>query len=167
MVWYSSFPLSQPPLSIIPSWWWWCCDDGLWNANPGLELLLPLRTQKTSRADLGWNMEICDSFLLFFLGFLQKTALSLVNSSLALRSRCCSFGCSFGCHHAENGQMHRKMVLECSIMINIHKWYPFPDQEWGKIGRASLFHSWHWVLFFFLAVQDSSIGDPVTQSVRQ
>ena len=27
------------------------------------------------------------------------------------------FGCSFGCHHAENGPMHRKMVIDCPLVI--------------------------------------------------
>ena len=27
-----------------------------------------------------------------------------------------------------------------------------PGQEWGKIGRASLLHSWHWVLLFFVSM---------------
>ena len=31
---------------------------------------------------------------------------------------------------------------------HIHRQYPFPDQEWGMIGRASVLHSWQWVLFF-------------------
>ena len=31
---------------------------------------------------------------------------------------------------------------------HIHRRYPFPDQEWGIIGQASVLHSWQRVMFF-------------------
>ena len=49
---------------------------------------------------------------------LQKTAyLTLVKSRLALGSSGCSFVCLFVCHHAENGPIHRKMVVDCPLVI--------------------------------------------------
>ena len=32
------------------------------------------------------------------------------------------FGCSFGCHHAENGPIHKKMVVECPLAIISKVW---------------------------------------------
>ena len=45
-------------------------------------------------------------------------------------------------HQHHLGKIHRKMVLECLLQTR-------PDQEWGKIGQASLLHSWHWVLLLW------------------
>ena len=45
--------------------------------------------------------------------YAEKTAFSLVKSRLVLGSP----GCLVGCHHAKNGLMHRKMVLECPKVI--------------------------------------------------
>ena len=56
---------------------------------------------------------------------------------------------SFGCHHAENGRIHRKNVVDCPLVINSLGDNPFqtrPDQEWGIIGQASLLHSRPWAL---------------------
>ena len=54
-------------------------------------------------------------------------ALSLVKSRLALGSSGWLIGRSFGCHHAKNGLMHRKMVVDCTggAFLNkgaIHPW---------------------------------------------
>ena len=58
--------------------------------------------------------------------------LTLVKSRLALGSP----GCSFVRDHAENGPIHRKMVVDCPLMIT-SKTRP------GKVmnGPASLLHS--------------------------
>ena len=58
------------------------------------------------------------------------------------------FGRLLGCHHAKNGLIHRKMGVDCPLVILISKVKPFsgPDQERGIISPASLLHSWHWVL---------------------
>ena len=56
---------------------------------------------------------------------------------------------SFFCHHAENGPIHMKMVVDCPIVITSIDdtlLLTRSDQEWGVIGQASLLHSWHWVL---------------------
>ena len=53
-----------------------------------------------------------------------------------------------GCHYAENGLIHRKMVVDCPIVItSIYTFQARPDQEWGIIGQVSILHSWHWVLY--------------------
>ena len=47
---------------------------------------------------------------------LQKTdshTLTLVKSRLALGSP----GCFVGCHQAENGQIRRKMIVDCPLVI--------------------------------------------------
>ena len=43
--------------------------------------------------------------------------LTLVKSRLALGPPGCSFVCSFVRHHAENGPIHRKMVVACPLVI--------------------------------------------------
>ena len=43
--------------------------------------------------------------------------LTLVKGRLALGSPGCSFVRSFVCHHAENGPIHRKMVVDCPLVI--------------------------------------------------
>ena len=76
---------------------------------------------------------------------LQKTAFSLVKSRLALGSPGCSFVRSIGCHHAENGPIHRKMVVACPLPSDhIQSKILFQtkqDQERGMNGPASLLHS--------------------------
>ena len=37
--------------------------------------------------------------------------------------------------------------LPHSDHIHMYMWHPYPDQEWGIIGQATLLHSWHWVFF--------------------
>ena len=83
---------------------------------------------------------------------LQKTALSLVKSRLALGSSGWLVVCSVGCHHAQHGLIHRKVVVDYIIVITSIGDTPFqtrPDAEWAMIGQASLLHSWHWVLCSF------------------
>ena len=56
-----------------------------------------------------------------------KRRLALGSPGLVVRS--------FGCHHAENGRIHRKNVVDCPLVINSLGYNPFqtrPDQEWGK-----------------------------------
>ena len=48
------------------------------------------------------------------IGILQNTAFSLVKGRLALGSPGCR---SFVRHHAENGPIHRKMVVDCPLVI--------------------------------------------------
>ena len=57
---------------------------------------------------------------------LQKTAFSLVKSRLALGSHGCLFVCR---HHAENGPIHREMVVDCPLVISWShpKWNHFTD----------------------------------------
>ena len=43
--------------------------------------------------------------------------LTLVKSRLALGSPGCSFVRSFVCHHAKNGPIQRKMVIDCPLVI--------------------------------------------------
>ena len=43
--------------------------------------------------------------------------LTLVKSRLALGSPGCLFVCSFVCHHAKNGPIQRKMVIDCPLVI--------------------------------------------------
>ena len=51
-------------------------------------------------------------------------------------------------HYAENGPILREMVLSLAIKsIGETLSQNIRDQERGKIGPASLLHSWHWVLF--------------------
>ena len=65
------------------------------------------------------------------------------------------FGCLFvirlfSCHHAENGPTHRKMAVDCPLVITSIVETHFQtrqDHERGIIGQASLLHSRHWVLF--------------------
>ena len=62
----------------------------------------------------------------------------------------CLFIWLFECHHAENGQIHRKMAVDYLLVITFIGDTLFqtrPDQQWGKIGQASLSLSWHRVLF--------------------
>ena len=59
----------------------------------------------------------CSAILIISGTFLQKTAFSLVKSRLALESPGCLVVPSFGCHHTENGPIHRKMVVDCHITI--------------------------------------------------
>ena len=64
---------------------------------------------------------------------LQKTeshTLTLVNSRLALGSP----GCLVGCHHAENGQIHRKMVVDCPLVIT-SKLKPFSKPDYTRNGE--------------------------------
>ena len=49
--------------------------------------------------------------------FFQKTAFSLVKSRLALGSPSCLVVWLCVCHHAENGPIHRKMVVDCTLAI--------------------------------------------------
>ena len=49
--------------------------------------------------------------------FAKDCLLTLVKSRLALGSPGCSFVRSFVCHHAENGPIHRKMVVACPLVI--------------------------------------------------
>ena len=54
------------------------------------------------------------------------------------------FGCSFGCHLAKNGHIHRKMAVDCPLVITSIVETLFktrPDQERGIIGQASLLQS--------------------------
>ena len=72
---------------------------------------------------------------------LQKTAFSLVKSRLALGSPGWLFVCH---HHAENGQVHRKRAVDCTLMITSKGETLFQtrsDIEGGIIGQASLLHS--------------------------
>ena len=55
---------------------------------------------------------------------LQKTAFSPVKSRLALGFHGCLFVCR---HHAENGPIHRKMVVDCPLVVT-SKVKPFPHQ---------------------------------------
>ena len=48
------------------------------------------------------------------------------------------FGCSFGCHLAKNGHIHRKMAVDCPLVITSIVETLFktrPDQERGIIVR--------------------------------
>ena len=84
---------------------------------------------------------------------LQKTALSLVKSRLALGSPGWLVVCSVGCYHAQNA---------CTIhhSDHLHRWYPFPDQtghgmsyNWPSQSFAKLTVStWHWVLCSFVSL---------------
>ena len=59
--------------------------------------------------------------------------------------------CLFVRHHAKNGLINRKMVVDCPPVITSICETLFQarqDQERGIIGPASLLHSWHWVLLF-------------------
>ena len=49
----------------------------------------------------------------------------MVKSRLALGSTGCLFVCLVGCHHAENGLIYRKMVVDCLIVITC---IGFPNQ---------------------------------------
>ena len=51
-------------------------------------------------------------------------------------------------HHTKNGQLHRKMVVECWLKVKLFSSLKTrSDKEWGIIGQASLLHSLRWVLF--------------------
>ena len=70
---------------------------------------------------------------------LHKTAFSVVKSRLALGS---PVVWSVAFHHAKSGLLHRKMVIDCPIVITSIGDTHFQtrqDQEWGKNGRASVF----------------------------
>ena len=55
----------------------------------------------------------------------KDSLLTLVKSRLALGSP----GCSVVCHHAENGPIHRKMVVACPLVITSKvKLYFRPDR---------------------------------------
>ena len=51
------------------------------------------------------------------MSFAKDCLLTLVKSRLALGSPGCSFVCLFVRHHAENGPIHRKMVVDCPLVI--------------------------------------------------
>ena len=91
--------------------------------------------------------------------FLQKTAFSLVKSRLALKSHCCLVVHSFvqvsPCRKLPNTQENSCWA---PLSAHIHRWHPFPDQERGIIGPASLLHSWHWVLFLSFLIPVSTQG---------
>ena len=74
---------------------------------------------------------------------LQKTAFSMVKSRLALGSPNRLVVRLVGCHHAENGLIPRKMVVDCPIVITSIGDTLFQTrqaQELGRIGQASLLH---------------------------
>ena len=55
----------------------------------------------------------------------------------------------FGCHQDKNDPTHRRMAVNCHLAttsIGETLFQTIVDQERGKIGPASLLHSWHWVL---------------------
>ena len=63
---------------------------------------------------------------------------------------CCRITWLFGCQHAENGPILRKMAIDCPLVITSIVETLFQtrqDHERGIICQASLLHSWHWVLF--------------------
>ena len=66
-------------------------------------------------------------------------------------------------HHWSRAGLHRKMAVDCLIVItSIVKtlFLTIPDQERGIIGPASLLHSWHWVLswtYFIVWKQNENI----------
>ena len=72
---------------------------------------------------------------------LQKTASHWSRAGL-LWDHLFFFVCLVAHHNAKNGPIQRKMESH-------PRWNPFPDQERGIIGPASLLHGWHWVLFKF------------------
>ena len=70
------------------------------------------------------------SLLTLLAQLLQKTAFSLVKSRLALGSPGRSFVCR---HHAENGPIHKKMVVGCPLVItSIVKPFSRPDKTSRK-----------------------------------
>ena len=54
--------------------------------------------------------------------------LTLVKSRLALGS----LGCSFVCDHAENGPIHRKMVVACPLLITTKEKFFFRPNKTRK-----------------------------------
>ena len=81
---------------------------------------------------------------------LQKTASSQVKSRLALGSPGCLF---FWCHHAGNGWIHRKIAVDCALMITSKG----AVNPFCRPGQPSLLHSWHcWVLFLSDIIADSA-----------
>ena len=72
--------------------------------------------------------------------FAKDCLLTLAKSRLALGSPGCSFVRLFVRHHAENGPIDRKMVVDCPLVITSKvKIFSRPDS--GIIGPASLLHS--------------------------
>ena len=75
---------------------------------------------------------------------------NLTTNCKSLASPGWPFGCLFGCHHAEKGLIHRKILVDCPKVITSIGDTLFQtrlDQELGIICQASLLHGWHWVLF--------------------
>ena len=75
---------------------------------------------------------------------LQKTALSLVKSGLALGSPGCLVVWLFVCHHAKNGSIHRKRVVDCSLAITcigetLFQTRPGKRNNWSMAGSSQSF----------------------------
>ena len=89
-----------------------------------------LTCQKVFNVFSKWNALIAKDCLL-----------TLVKGRLALGSPGCSVIRLFVRHHAENGPIHRKMVVDYPIVITSKVKPKQQDQERGMNGPASLLHS--------------------------
>ena len=63
------------------------------------------------------NLSLVHSSVAIWLSIAKDCLLTLVKSRLALGSPGCLFVCSFVCHHAKNGPIRRKMVIDYPLVI--------------------------------------------------
>ena len=70
------------------------------------------------------NTSRSDEWIIAFLAFAKHCLLTGQEQACSRITRL------VGCPHAENGLIHRKLVVDCPTghSDHIHRWYPFPDQ---------------------------------------